>query len=115
MSPPLVDKELPDDLIHMVQRRAGRAKLVPFATRLCNFLWQCKGSALVSEKQLLQLLQRKSVKTKDNYITILVEANVIRKGTAYSTALHRPKRYTLTAEAKELMRQRDCVEDHKLA
>ena len=74
------DEKLPAQVIGMIQKRAGRNKVMPFATRFLNYLHHHGGRYCVSQKMLMEMLGYTDPPRVTKYRNILVKAGVIAKG-----------------------------------
>lgn len=97
-----LESPLPAALAAMIQKQAGRAKVVPFATRLVNCLHNRKGRAYLGREALSKLLGYPDPTRILNYLRILERAGVIHRGTSYSKGRN-GKECKLTREAMELL------------
>ena len=77
------DTPLPESVQAKIMSKAGRNKIVPFATRLLNRLYTKQGKEYLGRPTLLALLETKSPWQLGKYLTILENAGVIRRGVSY--------------------------------
>ena len=78
------DDPLPYQVQERIKAKAGRNKVLPFATRLLNRLYSNNGSEYLGRPILLQLLGYNNPSQIAKYLTILEKAGVIKRGTSYS-------------------------------
>lgn len=92
------DQELPVQVIAMIQKKAGRNKLIPFATKFLNYLHEHGGRYCVSRERLMEMLGYTDPPRVTKYRNILVKAGVIFKG-GYRAHV-RATEYTLLVKAE---------------
>jgi hypothetical protein len=74
------DEALPAQVVTMIERKAGRNKLLPFATKFLNHLYKRGGRYGVSRTVLMEMLGYNDPVRVTKYRDILVKAGVISKG-----------------------------------
>ena len=79
----LDDSPLPPAVAAMIQKHAGRAKVIPFATRLLNWLCNHKGRAHLGREALSKMLGYTDPTRIQTYLRILERAGVIVRGKSY--------------------------------
>lgn len=100
-----LDTPLPEELVLMIKAKAGRNRVIPFATKLVNLLFQRNGGRRVSRDTLQKLLGYTNPNQAIKYRDILVNAGVVTVGRYYDKYRH-AKRHTLTEEAMRILCQR---------
>lgn len=68
-----------------IMSQAGRNKILPFATRLLNRLYNHKGGEHLGRPTLFSLLETKSPRQLVQYLGILERAGIISRGSSYSS------------------------------
>lgn len=100
-----LDTPLPEELILMIKAKAGRNRVMPFATKLVNLLFQRNGGCRVSRDILQKLLGYTNPNQAIKYRDLLVEAGIITVGRFYDKYRY-AKKHTLTEEAMRILCQR---------
>lgn len=97
------DIPLPDVVRNMIQYKAGRTKVLPFATRLIALLHNNDGRAYLGRQALSKLLGYHNPSQVAKYVRILQEAGVISRGDSYSKGRN-GKLMTLTPLVSEALK-----------
>ena len=99
----LDDSPLPPAVVALIQQHAGRAKVIPFATRLLNWLCNHKGRAYLGREALSKMLGYTDPNRIQSYLRILERAGVIVRGKSYCKGRN-GKECRLTDEAVKLFK-----------
>lgn len=97
------DIPLPDLVRDMIQSKAGRTKVLPFATRLIAVLHNNNGRAFLGRQALSKLLGYHNPNQVAKYVRILQDAGVISRGDSYSKGRN-GKLMTLTPLVSEALK-----------
>lgn len=77
------DDPLPESVQGKIKAAAGRTKVMNFATRLINLLYNKQGKAFVGRKALSDLLGYENPNQIAKYVNILERAGIITRGSSY--------------------------------
>lgn len=97
------DDPIPEAVQVRIKEAAGRCKVMPFATRLVNWLYSKGGKAFLSRTALTTMLGYKNPNQIAKYVGVLVRAGVIRRDASYSVGRN-GKGYYLTDGVLEALR-----------
>jgi hypothetical protein len=92
---------LPQPMEAAIKAVAGRKKVLDFARRLLHLLHNNNGSLNLGRKELTELLGYKNPKQIQAYRQVLIDAGLLKLGTAYSVGAF-AKRHSLTKMAKTI-------------
>jgi hypothetical protein len=94
--------ELPKEVQEQIASKAGRNKVMTFATRLINLLHQHRGGCRLHQDKLMELLGYKNKNQVTKYVNILIAAKVVKKGNYYKKS-KASRLYTLSKDVTTLM------------
>ncbi len=100
----ILETPLPLEIQAKINAVAGRNKVIPFATRLLNRLYNKKGKACLGRSALSALLGYKNPAQIGKYVGILERAAVITRGSSYSKGRN-GKLFALAEDVISAMRQ----------
>lgn len=75
---------LPESVIQELQKYSGKAKLLPFATKLINYLFEKDGSVRIGRPALFKMLGHRNPSRLVSYLKRIELAKVIVRGKKYS-------------------------------
>ena len=78
-------ESLPQAILEKIRAKAGRRKVLPFAAKLMSYLVEHEGSAFIGRPLFFKMLGYENPTRLTEYLTVLEEADVISRGTSYST------------------------------
>ena len=93
---------LPKEVQDQITKKAGRNKVMTFATRLINLLHQHRGSCRLHQDKLMELVGYKNKNQATKYVNILIAAKVVKKGHYYQKCKS-SRLYTLSKEVMRLL------------
>ena len=103
---------LPSAITQKIKEKAGRRKLLPFAAKLISYLVEHEGSAFIGRPSFFKMLGYENPTRLTEYLTVLEEADVISRGTSYSTGRN-GKKCSLSGWALKELTGQDPSEDQK--
>jgi hypothetical protein len=74
---------LPKEVQDRIVEKAGRNKVMTFATRLINLLHQHRGSCRLHQDKLMELVGYQNKNQVTKYVNILIAAKMVKKGKFY--------------------------------
>jgi hypothetical protein len=93
---------LPKEVQDQIIKKAGRNKVMTFATRLINLLHQHRGSCRLHQDKLMELVGYRNKNQATKYINILITAKVVKKGKFYQKCKS-SRLYTLSKDVMSLL------------
>lgn len=71
---------LPQNIIEKIKEKSGRRNILPFAAKLISFLVEHDGAAFIARPTYCEMLGYQNPTRLTEYLTVLEEAGVIRRG-----------------------------------
>jgi hypothetical protein len=97
-----LETALPREVQDQIIKKAGRNKVMVFATRVINLLHQHRGSCRLHQDKLMELVGYKNKNQATKYVNILIAAKVVKKGQFYQKR-KLSRLYTLSKEVMSLL------------
>jgi hypothetical protein len=97
-----LETPLSAELQKLIQANAGRNRVITFATRLVNLLYEKGGSCRLHQDKLMELLGYKNKNRATKYRDILIDARILKKGNYYCQG-KASRLYTLSKEVMGLL------------
>lgn len=97
-----LEAALPQHIQDAISKKAGRNKVMKFATRLINLLHQQRGSCRLHQNKLVDLLGYSNKNQVTKYVNILVAAKIVKKGNYYQKG-KLSRLYTLSKDVMMLL------------
>ncbi len=98
-------ESLPQAILEKIRAKAGRRKLLPFAAKLMSYLVEHEGSAFIGRPLFFKMLGYENPTRLNDYLKIIEAADVISRGTSYSTGRNGKKCSLSSWAIKELTGQ----------
>jgi len=98
-------ESLPQAILEKIRAKAGRRKLLPFAAKLISYLVENEGSAFIGRPLFFKMLGYDNPTRLTEYLKVLEEADVISRGSSYSTRRNGKKCSLSSWAIKELTGQ----------
>ena len=97
-----LETALPKEVQGQITKKAGRNKVMTFATRLINLLHQHRGSCRLHQDKVMELVGYKNKNQATKYMNILIAAKVVKKGKFYQKCKS-ARLYTLSKDVMSLL------------
>lgn len=101
---------LPRKVQDQIIEKAGRNRVMTFATRLINLLHQHRGSCRLHQDKLMELVGYMNKNQATKYVNILIAAKVVKKGQFYQKCKS-SRLYTLSKDVMSLLNEARMKEE----